>query len=173
MGFPSSYTPSSIGKSSTQTSTSKLDKVMDLEQFNQVVDAILEGKYSWACVLILRSSGYNPCHYIPRRTYSRLVKENLRELRHNRAQTNVTQATSSSQDRIPDLAYLKALSEHHAEVHGGRCALRLANNLRESGSFSSKGIYIRQPTTSESLFLLMDSNRSYAKMAPLTSSHSI
>ncbi len=137
MGFHPSYTSSSIDKSSTQASTSKLDKVMDLEQFNQVVDAILEGKYSWACVLILRFAGYNPCHYIPRRTYSRLVKENLRELRRNRAQTNVTQATSSSQDRIPDLAYLKALSEDHAEIHGGRCALRLANTLREGGSFKT------------------------------------
>ncbi len=146
MGFPSSYTPSSMDQSSTQTSTSKLDKVMDLEQFNQVVDAILEGKYSWACVLILRFAGYNPCHYIPRRTYSRLVKENLRELWDNRAQTNATQATSSSQDKIPDLAYLKALSEHHTKVHGGKCVLWLANNLRESGSFSSNGIYNHQPT---------------------------
>ncbi|KOR38609.1 MULTISPECIES: HetP family heterocyst commitment protein [Planktothricoides] len=54
---------------------SKLDKVMTLDQFEQVVEAILAGKYSWACVLILRFGGYNPLHYIPYRTYNRLLKE--------------------------------------------------------------------------------------------------
>lgn len=57
-------------------SNTKLDKVMTTEQFNQVVEAILAGKYSWACVLILRFAGYNPLHYIPYRTYNRLVKDN-------------------------------------------------------------------------------------------------
>jgi hypothetical protein len=55
---------------------SKLDKIMTLEQFEQVVEAILAGKYSWACLLILRFGGYNPLHYIPYRTYNRLMKEN-------------------------------------------------------------------------------------------------
>jgi hypothetical protein len=54
---------------------SKVDRVMSLEQFEQVVEAILAGKYSWACVLILRFSGYNPLHYIPYRTYNRLMKQ--------------------------------------------------------------------------------------------------
>jgi hypothetical protein len=53
-------------------SRTKLDKTMNPEQFNQVVEAILAGKYSWACVLILRFAGYNPLHYIPYRTYNRL-----------------------------------------------------------------------------------------------------
>lgn len=57
-------------------SSSKLDRVMTPEQFTQVVEAILAGKYSWACVLILRFAGYNPLHYIPYRTYNRLMKEN-------------------------------------------------------------------------------------------------
>jgi hypothetical protein len=46
------------------------------EQFNQIIEAIADGRYSWACVLILRCIGYNPIHYIPQRTYSRLIKEN-------------------------------------------------------------------------------------------------
>lgn len=54
----------------------KLDKAMTNEQFEQIVEAILAGKYSWACVLILRSAGYNPLHYIPYRTYNRLIKDN-------------------------------------------------------------------------------------------------
>jgi hypothetical protein len=49
---------------------------MNPDQFNQVVTAIIEGKYSWACVLILRFAGYNPAHYIPYRTYKRLIKSN-------------------------------------------------------------------------------------------------
>lgn len=51
-------------------------KSMNAEQFEQVVKAIVEGRYSWACVLILRFAGYNPAHYIPYRTYKRLIKEN-------------------------------------------------------------------------------------------------
>jgi hypothetical protein len=46
------------------------------EQFNQIIAAITEGRYSWACVLILRFVGHNPLHFIPQRTYSRLIKEN-------------------------------------------------------------------------------------------------
>ncbi len=58
------------------SSNSQPDQVMTPEQFNQVVAAILDGKYSWACVLILRFAGYNPLHYIPYRTYNRLMKDN-------------------------------------------------------------------------------------------------
>jgi hypothetical protein len=46
------------------------------EQFNCIIEAIADGRYSWACVLILRCIDYNPIHYIPQRTYSRLIKEN-------------------------------------------------------------------------------------------------
>ncbi|NET32913.1 MAG: HetP family heterocyst commitment protein [Cyanothece sp. SIO1E1] len=54
----------------------KADEIMDPEKFNQVVEAILNGKYSWACVLILRFAGYDPLSYMPYRTYNRLLKEN-------------------------------------------------------------------------------------------------
>lgn len=57
-------------------SNSQLDKAMSEEEFNQIEGAIISGKYSWACLLILRFSGYNPLHYIPRRTYYRLMKAN-------------------------------------------------------------------------------------------------
>lgn len=56
-------------------SCNKLDQCSETEQINQIVKAILEGKYSWACVLILRFYGYNPLHYIPYRTYQRLLKQ--------------------------------------------------------------------------------------------------
>ena len=69
---------------SNQTSRNQRDKAMTEEQFNQVIEAILAGKYSWACVLILRFAGYNPLHYIPYRTYNRLVKDNDRGEPNNR-----------------------------------------------------------------------------------------
>ena len=52
------------------------DKVMNPAQFEQVMAAIVEGKYSWACVLVLRFAGYNPAHFIPYRTYKRLIRNN-------------------------------------------------------------------------------------------------
>ncbi|MGH1396746.1 MAG: HetP family heterocyst commitment protein [Trichormus sp.] len=58
------------------------------EQLNQIIAAITDGRYSWACVLILRFVGYNPLHFIPQRTYSRLMKE-------NRQVSSVTSMTSS------------------------------------------------------------------------------
>ncbi|MGQ4649800.1 HetP family heterocyst commitment protein [Lyngbya aestuarii] len=51
-------------------------QAISTEQLDQIVGAILAGKYSWACVLLLRFVGYNPLHYIPYRTHNRLIKEN-------------------------------------------------------------------------------------------------
>lgn len=56
--------------------SSNFNQSVKAEQFDQIVEAILAGKYSWACVLMLRIVGYNPLHYIPYRTYNRLLKEN-------------------------------------------------------------------------------------------------
>ena len=47
-------------------------------EVEQVIQAILEGKYSWACVLMLRTMGHNPSEYMPYRTYTRLMKEQIR-----------------------------------------------------------------------------------------------
>lgn len=106
-----------------------IDKKMNPEQFAQVVDAILEGKYSWACVLILRFTGYNPLHYIPYRTYNRLLKENCQVGRSSRRATNSvntdnlgSQSSSiSSQkllNKIDDLAYLELLEKQHTQIEG-------------------------------------------------------
>jgi hypothetical protein len=50
---------------------------ISFEEFIQIVEAVLEGRYSWACVLFLRFAGFNPLHYIPYRTYNRLIKLKL------------------------------------------------------------------------------------------------
>lgn len=84
------------------------NKVMTPEQFKQVVDAITEGRYSWACVLILRFAGYNPIHFIPHRTYSRLLKE-----------SRMLNRTEKSTTQIRDLTYVEALDSQENSLHGG------------------------------------------------------
>jgi hypothetical protein len=97
----------------TYHSTGKLDKVMTSEQFTQVMGAIAEGKYSWACVLILRFGGYNPLHYIPYRTYNRLIKEN------ERSPNSSVAAIASSCQPIRDLDYLEPVNACQTRVRGG------------------------------------------------------
>lgn len=108
------------------TVNNKLDKAMTTEQFTQVVDAILEGKYSWACVLILRFAGYNPLHYIPYRTYNRLMKDNSKDYHKRRnCETPLFQERSASEQnfqkahQIQDLAHLESLNQSKNLIKGG------------------------------------------------------
>ena len=110
------------------------DKVMEPEQFTQVVEAILEGKYSWACVLILRFAGYNPLHYIPYRTYNRLVKDNKVVKTFNKYPSktthqdslgattddrlSVSENTQTRHSSIQDLAHLET-QESASKIRGG------------------------------------------------------
>jgi hypothetical protein len=97
-----------------------VDKAMTPEQFTQVVEAILDGKYSWACVLILRFTGYNPLHYIPYRTYNRLMKDNCPSnrnkgcstYRHTGLQPSPDSSYQSCASKIEDLSYLEPLEKH-------------------------------------------------------------
>lgn len=63
-------------KSNSAYSSKDTERVMTSDEFDQVIEAIVLGRYSWACILILRIAGYNPLHYLPYRTYRRLIKEN-------------------------------------------------------------------------------------------------
>ena len=112
----------------------KLDKAMSQEQLNQIVEAILAGKYSWACVLILRFAGYNPLHYIPYRTYNRLLKDNCQvgrpsankpdTINNNQKVPNLSNGASAKGclSQINDLAYLEVMGKQQAHVRGGNCA---------------------------------------------------
>jgi hypothetical protein len=103
-------------------SVTHLDKAMTEEQFNQVVNAILDGKYSWACVLILRFAGYNPLHYIPYRTYNRLLKDNTianEPHRQTKQPPNSSMTLQKCFNHLEDLAYLETMHELPAEVKGG------------------------------------------------------
>ena len=101
---------------------SNLEKSMSSEQLNQILEAILDGKYSWACVLMLRFAGHNPLHYIPYRTYNRLQKQNCQQGRQNQGKTDSISRQSSSRNclgEITDLDHLEVLDEQSAKVCGG------------------------------------------------------
>lgn len=105
---------------------SKLDKAMNPEQFDQLVEAIVDGKYSWACVLILRFAGYNPLHYIPYRTYNRLMKDNCQTVRRSRHEVENEKASLSDRpvatnclNNISDLGYLELASDRQTKIRGG------------------------------------------------------
>jgi hypothetical protein len=111
--------------------SSNLEKKINPEQFDQVIEAILAGKYSWACVLMLRFVGYNPLHYIPYRTYNRLLKENSRMSRSSTQQNESlklakpatekrsdTHLASACLSKIKDIAYLEVGGKQKAEVRG-------------------------------------------------------
>lgn len=92
-----------------------MNRAMTEDQFCQVVDAILNGKYSWACLLILQFSGYNPLHYIPYRTYNRLMKENSGPRKNSKKQeANLEPGLSLS-----NLPHLHALEDASSQVKGG------------------------------------------------------
>ncbi|AFZ43299.1 HetP protein [Halothece sp. PCC 7418] len=98
--------------------------IMSEEKFDQIIDAILAGKYSWACVLVLETAGYNPLHYIPYRTYNRLIKNNCttspsdQQSKIQPKQTKNSNCSSSSTPHIKDLNYVKQTP--HSKVKGGR-----------------------------------------------------
>jgi hypothetical protein len=109
-----------VSNSKLTEQNGELDTVMSPEQFERIVEAIIAGKYSWACVLILRCAGYNPLHYIPYRTYNRLIKDNC-------CANNSTQASSvaanddlseskSNCDRIEKLTYVDIASQQDMNI---------------------------------------------------------
>lgn len=64
------------------------DKIINSEEWEPIIKAIVVGKYSWACVLILYVIGLNPIEYIPYRTYMRLIKNNCMFARNSKNETD-------------------------------------------------------------------------------------
>lgn len=129
----------------------KFNKAISSEQLNQIVEAILAGKYSWACVLLLRCSGYNPLHYIPYRTYNRLIKENCQFGNQNGSEANkiyqVEQsiptksnlmASGKPLNKITDLPYVEDISEQNKSLRGGHLG-GITSNFPAKWIFKFKG----------------------------------
>lgn len=105
----------------------KLETKIHPEQLDQVVEAILAGKYSWACVLMLKFVGYNPMHYIPYRTYNRIVKENSQMSKssgkiNEKEKKNEANIAPRCLSKIKDIAYREVGVKQKTEV---------ASNTRE------------------------------------------
>ncbi|GET36670.1 HetP family heterocyst commitment protein [Microseira wollei] len=114
------------------SSDNTLDKFLTDEQFEQVVEAIRQEKYAWACVLIFRFAGYNPLHYIPYRTYKFILKATgqKRQSHQNKpdsiARVNSGGVTNNDRSYDPnnlgalaDLEYLEIASDRQTEIKGG------------------------------------------------------
>jgi hypothetical protein len=110
----------------------RFNQTISPEQLNQIIEAILKGKYSWACVLLLHAAGYDPLQYIPYRTYNRLLKENCNISKPSHAKTipinkNHQDATNRSDrasshkalNKITDLPYLETVDEPSNQLKGG------------------------------------------------------
>ena len=113
------------------------------EQLDEIVSAILAGKYSWACFLLLRCTGYNPLDYIPYRTSNRLLKENSQIRKSSKSETK------SALGKIDDLDYVEVIREKRAGVRGGYVtqALReLYTDPRGCGLEVKEGQYLSPPT---------------------------
>jgi hypothetical protein len=146
--------------------SSSFEKKANREQFDQVVEAILAGKYSWACVLMLRFSGYNPLHYIPYRTYNRLLKENSTSKKSNQQlhdEINKIKATSdkspesrlaaSCLSKIKDLAYMEVGGQKKNKVrNNGTWEDWLATQIDESQP-SESDLSEKMPVKSSFRFL--------------------
>jgi hypothetical protein len=108
---------------------------MSPEQFKQVVEAITEGRYSWACVLILRFAGYNPIHFIPHRTYSRLLKESRLFVTES---APMVAARSNYSTQIKDLAYTEEIESPEKSPQGGSFLLWFGQMAQERAPFHAK-----------------------------------
>lgn len=93
----------------------EMNRSMTEDQFCQVVDAILNGKYSWACVLILKFAGYNPLQYIPYRTYNRLMKENDCHRHRGCKSTNSVERPLE----VDNLPHIRNINQNKGPVKGG------------------------------------------------------
>lgn len=114
--------------------SSNLDTTVKAQQFDKVVEAIIAGKYSWACVLMLRFAGYNPLHYIPYRTYNRLLKENSQANRIKQQQSENLKMLKHANDSRP--AYLEVVGKQKTETRGG-LDQRLGQPINENQSRKS------------------------------------
>ncbi|MEG4216375.1 HetP family heterocyst commitment protein [Microcoleus sp. Pol14C6] len=113
------------------------------EQLDEIISAILAGKYSWACFLLLRCTGYNPLDYIPYRTSNRLLKENSQISKSSKSETK------PALGKIADLDYVEVVREKRAGVRGGyvtEAFSELHSDTRGFGLEVKEGQYLSMPT---------------------------
>ena len=90
---------------------------------------------------MLRFAGYNPLHYIPYRTYNRLLKEHSRPKKTQQTQLDkIKQSPDSSSNKnvsgsclnkIKDIPYLEVVGKNKNEVRGGHLEQWLSTQVSE------------------------------------------
>lgn len=102
------------------------------EQLDEIIAAILAGKYSWACFLLLRCTGYNSLDYIPYRTSNRLLKENSQISKSSKSETK------SALGKIADLDHLEVVRDKRAGVRGGYVSQAVSELYADPRGFGSE-----------------------------------
>jgi hypothetical protein len=113
------------------------------EQLDEIISAILSGKYSWACFLLLRCTGYNPLDYIPYRTSNRLLKENSQISKSSKSETKPVLS------KITDLDHLEVVRDKRVGVRGGSVSEALSEFYPHPKGFipeAKEGQELSQPT---------------------------
>lgn len=126
-------------KFSSKVTQDNSSQSLNEEQFSQVLSAIIDGKYSWACALFLKFSGHDPRNYLPYRTYIRLIKERCqRQETSNRLNNNLSPTLSGpsgikkSRQQIVDLNHLEQLDDSGSRIIGGcQCLQHWENTTDE------------------------------------------
>ncbi|MEY3870149.1 MAG: HetP family heterocyst commitment protein [Microcoleaceae cyanobacterium] len=128
--------------SNLRYSTNRDQTSLNQNQLDEIVTAILAGKYSWACFLLLRHVGYNPLDYIPYRTYNRLIKDNMQVQKSSNnhvcpmVRSNERQPALS---KITDLDHLDTINERAMAATGGYLDQDDVENLLISNDNSLQG----------------------------------
>lgn len=115
--------------SSQQTSP---DNTISDDKMEKIIDAVIDGKYSYACLIMLEEAGYDPTHYIPYRTYNRLQKQH--QANYQSAQKSTTKVTALrpnvaaqkiANSSIADIDYVESVKGQEKGISGGYGAHRI------------------------------------------------
>ena len=96
------------------TSSQSSAQALNAAEMDAIIDCILQGKYSVACLLLLEATGRNPLDFIPYRTYNRLQKQ-----RQQAAAFKNTHSVVPLRKPIDDLDYIEVCSEQSTVIKGG------------------------------------------------------
>lgn len=99
-------------------------KLINQAQLDTIIEAILAGKYSYACMMTLEATGHDPLDYIPYRTYNRLQKQ--RQAR-GRTSQNTDSKISPIKREISDLDYIEPVDKESKVLNGGHGYCRVSS----------------------------------------------
>ena len=102
------------------TQQSQSGTTISEDKMEIIIDAILEGRYSYACLMTLEATGHEPTQYIPYRTYNRLQKQRQASYRHDRHDLPAAHKVSPLRPKISEIDYIEPLQESGETISGGK-----------------------------------------------------